>query len=73
MAAYHIPSTFSVDPLLTTEEAAALITCAPATLDLDRCRRRWKVPFIKVGRLVRYRRSEVLAWLEARTAGTGGA
>jgi hypothetical protein len=29
-------------------------------------RRRWRVPFVKVGRLARYDRSRVLAWLADR-------
>ena len=30
------------------------------------------IPFIKVGRLVRYRRSDLEAWLESRTQNSGG-
>lgn len=52
--------------LLTTKEAAALLRCAPLTLEIDRCRRRWGVPFLKVGRSVRYDRAAVLRWLAER-------
>ncbi len=52
--------------LLTTIEAAALLRCAPATLDLDRVRRRWRVPFLRVGRSIRYDRNAVLRWLADR-------
>jgi len=60
----HEPAAVLV--LLTTEQAAALLTCSPKTLALDRVRRRWKVPFLHVGRCVRYDRSAVLDWLADR-------
>ena len=52
--------------LLTTPEAAALLRCSPKTLTADRCRRRWKVPFLHVGRSVKYDRAAVLSWLADR-------
>ncbi|GDY12664.1 hypothetical protein LBMAG53_15420 [Planctomycetota bacterium] len=52
--------------LLDTAEAAALLHCAPRTLALDRVRNRWRVPFLKVGRLARYDRAAVLRWLADR-------
>ena len=60
----------STPVLMTTEECAHLLKCAPATLNLDRVRRRWKVPFLRVGRNIRYDRAAVLAWLAARNSGT---
>jgi predicted DNA-binding transcriptional regulator AlpA len=32
---------------------------------------RYALPFIKIGRNVRYRRADLLAWLEKRTRETG--
>lgn len=61
----------ALDPdLLTNEEAAALIGIKPNTLEIWRVR--GKGPkFIKLGESkqapIRYRRSDVLAWLEAQT------
>ena len=52
--------------LLTTDETAALLRCSPKTLEVDRCRRRWRVPFIRVGRNIRYDRTAVLKWLADR-------
>jgi hypothetical protein len=52
--------------LLTTKETANLLRCAPSSLDVDRCRHRWGVPFLKVGRIVRYDRAAVLKWLADR-------
>ncbi len=52
--------------LLTTEGAAALLTCSPKTLEVDRVRRRWRVPFLRVGRSIRYDQAAVLRWLASR-------
>lgn len=51
---------------LTTAETAALLRCSPATLEVDRCRRRWCVPFLRLGRAIRYDRAAVLRWLTDR-------
>jgi hypothetical protein len=62
-----MPTTITVVPvLLDTKETAALLRCSPRTLAIDRVRRRWRVPFLKVGRCVRYDRSAVLGWLASR-------
>jgi excisionase family DNA binding protein len=62
------PTTALIAPpvLITTEECATLLRCSHKTLALDRVRRRWRVPFVKVGRCVRYDRAAVLAWLAHR-------
>jgi predicted DNA-binding transcriptional regulator AlpA len=54
------------DPLLTTAQAAALCGMREGALVDWRSRRRGP-RYIKVGASVRYRRSDVLAWLEANT------
>jgi len=56
----------AVPVLLDTTEAAALLRCSPKTLALDRCRRRWRVPFLRVGTCIRYDRDAVLRWLANR-------
>lgn len=57
--------------LLDEQAAAALLTVAPGTLGVWRSTGRYNLPFLKVGRNVRYRRSDLLAWLEKRTRQTG--
>jgi excisionase family DNA binding protein len=57
------------DPLLTTIDAAAYLGVAPETLNVWRCTKRYNIPFIKVGRLVKYRKSALDAFLESRTYG----
>jgi len=52
--------------LLTTDETAQLLRCSPATLSVDRARKRWRVPFLRVGRAIRYDRAAVLRWLADR-------
>ena len=61
----------SSDPLLPPSEAAAYIGVSENTLSVWRCVGRYAIPFIKVGRLVRYRRSDLDTWLESRTHSSG--
>lgn len=49
--------------LFSQKTVAAIRDCSFATLERDR----WVgigIPFIKMGRLVRYRKSDIRAWLE---------
>ena len=55
------------DPLLTTREMAEFLGVAPGTLEVWRTTKRYALPYIKVGRKVRYRRSAGEAFLAART------
>lgn len=57
--------------LLDEQEAADLLTVSPGTLSVWRSTGRYNLPFLKVGRMVRYRRADLLAWLEKRTRETG--
>lgn len=58
---------YAPDCLLDTDKAAALLNAAPKTLIHWRCTGSCDLPYIKVGRLVRYRYSDVMAWLDERT------
>ncbi|HJV26322.1 MAG TPA: helix-turn-helix domain-containing protein [Aromatoleum sp.] len=57
--------------LLDERAAADLIDVAPGTLSVWRSTGRYNLPFIKIGRKVRYRRGDLLAWMEARTRESG--
>lgn len=57
--------------LLDETEAAQYLTLSPGTLSVWRSTGRYSIPFVKVGRRVRYRRSDLLAWLEIRTRANG--
>ena len=48
----------------STPAAASCIGVAPASLELDRVRRRMRVVFYKVGRSVLYRESDLMAFLD---------
>jgi excisionase family DNA binding protein len=51
--------------------AAEILDLAPGTLSVWRSTGRYAIPFIKVGRKVRYSRTALNAWLESRTRTTG--
>lgn len=53
--------------LFSNDQAAAYIGVTPRTLEVWRCTKRHPIPFIKVGRLVKYRKSALDAFLEQST------
>jgi len=61
------------DPRLDNRAAAQYLGVKPETLDVWRCTKRYPLPFIKVGRLVRYRQSALDAFLASRTQGAAAA
>jgi excisionase family DNA binding protein len=50
--------------LLSTEEAASILNVHSVTLNNWRCQRRYDLPYVKVGRMVRYREDDVTAFIE---------
>jgi excisionase family DNA binding protein len=57
--------------LIDCQETAEILGISKSALEAWRTTGRYKLPFIKVGRNVRYRRSDVLQWLESRTRANG--
>jgi excisionase family DNA binding protein len=53
-------------PLLDREQAAAYLGVAPNTLAVWACTGRYELPFVRVGRLAKYRLADLDAWLEQR-------
>lgn len=57
--------------LLDEKSAAALLAVTPGTLSVWRSTGRYSIPFVKVGRCVRYSRIALEEWLESRTRSNG--
>ncbi len=57
------------DPLLTPEQTAGQLITDTGTLANWRCSRRVDLPYVKIGRLVRYRQSEVEAFIARNVCG----
>ena len=57
--------------LLAEKAAAQFLDMSPGTLSVWRSTGRYNLPFIKIGRNVRYRRADLIAWLAKRTRETG--
>ena len=55
------------DHLLTDEEAAKILNVTCGTLQVWRSTGRYKLPFVKVGRNVRYAQSNLIDWIRERT------
>jgi predicted DNA-binding transcriptional regulator AlpA len=60
-------TTAIADRLLTEDEAAELLATKPQTLSVWRTTKRYPLPYVKVGRNVRYKLSAILAFIESRT------
>ncbi len=72
----EIATTLGTDPnhlpaLLTTEQTALILGVKPATLQNWRSLGRHALPFVRVGRLPRYRTSDLADWIAGRTSGKG--
>ncbi len=65
-----IVSRFQSD-LLTRREAAAYLGVTPETLAVWASTRRYPLRFIKIGRLSKYRKSDLDAFINSRTVSCG--
>lgn len=54
-------------PMLDEAQAAKHLGVVPGTLSVWRSTGRYQLPYLKIGRKVRYRLSDLDAWLETRT------
>lgn len=64
----------SIDPnqincLLTCEGAAEYLTLSKSTLDVWRCKGRQDIPFVRLGRAIRYRKTDLDAYLARKVVG----
>ena len=68
LASESLPDLRSLPPdtLLSPEQAADALGLKPSTLSIWRSVGRYNLPYIKAGRMVRYRVGDVLAWLDRR-------
>ena len=62
MTALSLPA----NRLLTTNEAAQILGIKPQTLAYWRCVKRYDLPYIRVGRSCRYKRSDIDKFIESR-------
>ena len=58
------------DTLIREHQAARLLGVKPTTLTAWRCRGETGPPFVKVGRLVRYRPADIEAFIRTNTVRT---
>ena len=60
-----------LNDLIDANQAAQLLHVTPGTLAVWRSSGRYSIPFVKCGRCVRYRLSDLNAWIESRTQSSG--
>lgn len=51
------------DRLMTTADLARFLVRAESSIEKDRVSGKLGIPFVRLGRMVRYRRADVEAWL----------
>lgn len=56
-------------PLVDEKGAAEILSITPGTLSVWRCLRRYDLPFVKIGKSVRYRMADLEQFIESRTVG----
>lgn len=52
--------------LLSHAQAAAFLSISPSTLSIWRCTGRYAIPYLKIGRSIRYSKADLALWLEAQ-------
>ena len=62
-------STGQKQKLMNSREAAELLGVRPDTLSVWRCTKAVQIPYIKVGKLVKYRPQDLEAYLEQQRRG----
>lgn len=55
--------------LLTKEDVSKILGVSTGTLAVWRTTKRYNLPYVKTGRLIRYRREDVQAFIESRLQG----
>ena len=55
-----------IPKLLNEDDAAALLGVEATTLAVWRCTKRYGLAYVRVGRLIRYKESDLLDFLESR-------
>lgn len=55
--------------LVNEKEAARILNISPGTLSVWRCTNRYRLPFVKIGKAVRYRVADLERFIESRTIG----
>lgn len=55
--------------LLSRKEAAAYLGVTPETLAVWHCTKRYSLPLVKIGRLAKYRKSDLDIFISKRTIG----
>ena len=58
---------YVVTIIFNTKETSQYLGVTRETLAVWRTTRRYELPYIKVGRLVKYRQADLNKWLEQRT------
>ncbi len=57
--------------LVDTKQAAKILDVSPHTLDVWRATNRYPLPFVRIGRKIRYRLSDLYAFINLNVCNSG--
>lgn len=60
-------TTYQSDQLLTPSQTSEILGVSSQTLAIWRCNKRYSLNYVKVGRYVRYRYSDILNFIDVQT------
>lgn len=60
----NLKQTQNSEKLLTRQQAADFLGCKEGTLAIWKCTKRYPLPYVKIGKNVRYRLSDLLNFIE---------
>lgn len=58
--------------LVDTKQAAKILDVSPHTLDVWRATNRYPLPFVRIGRKIRYRMSDLCEFINVNVCNSGG-
>ena len=58
---------YKTNQLLTPAQSSEVLGVSEQTLAIWRCNKRYSLRYVKVGRYVRYRYSDILSFIDSRT------
>ena len=64
---YSHPTKLNETDLLSPNETAQILKLSVDTLAVWRTNKTYDIPYVKVGRLVRYKRADIEAFIKSRT------
>jgi predicted DNA-binding transcriptional regulator AlpA len=64
----EIKKVAEVEVLLTRKQVAEILGCKENTLAIWKCTNRYNLPYVKIGKNIRYKLADVMSFIEKNTS-----